>query len=129
MGRTSRPEEIIAKLREVEVRLAHGETAGQAGRTIGVRAQTCSRRRKAYGELQVGKAEPIKEMEQKNAGLRRADDDLHMDLRALSMRFLFGPGAIRSDEQLKAYRDRRAGTVVGAANPHKHVERCWHERR
>ena len=34
MGKRSTPEEIIAKLREVEVRLARGETAGQAVRSI-----------------------------------------------------------------------------------------------
>ena len=36
MGKRSTPEEIIAKLREVEVRLARGETTGQAVRSIGV---------------------------------------------------------------------------------------------
>ncbi len=35
MGKRSTPEEIIAKLREVEVRLARGETTGQAARSIG----------------------------------------------------------------------------------------------
>ena len=32
MGKRLKPEEIIAKLREVEVRLARGETAAQAAR-------------------------------------------------------------------------------------------------
>lgn len=35
MGKRLKPEEIIAKLREVEVRLALGETAAQAARSIG----------------------------------------------------------------------------------------------
>ena len=39
MGKRSTPEEIIAKLREVEVRLARGETTGQAVRSIGVTEQ------------------------------------------------------------------------------------------
>lgn len=50
------------------------------------------------------------------------EDDLHMDLRALSMRFLFGPGAIRSSEQLHAYKNKGSGTVGGAEDPHKQVE-------
>lgn len=37
MGKRAKPEEVIAKLREVEVRLSRGETTGQAGRAIGVR--------------------------------------------------------------------------------------------
>ena len=40
MGKRAKPEEIIAKLREVEVRLSRGETTGQAVRSIGVPEQT-----------------------------------------------------------------------------------------
>jgi len=40
MGKRAKPEEIIAKLREVEVRLNRGETAGLAVRAIGVTEQT-----------------------------------------------------------------------------------------
>ena len=46
MGKRLKPEEIIAKLREVEVRLARGETAAQAARSIGVTEQTYYRWRK-----------------------------------------------------------------------------------
>ncbi len=34
------PEQIIGKLREAEVRLAQGQTVGQAGKAIGVSEQT-----------------------------------------------------------------------------------------
>ena len=47
MGMRSSPEENIAKPREVEVRLARGETTGQAARSIGVSEQTCYRWRMA----------------------------------------------------------------------------------
>ena len=40
MAKRAKPEEIIAKLREVEVRLSRGETTGQAVRAIGVTEQT-----------------------------------------------------------------------------------------
>jgi putative transposase len=40
MAKRAKPEEFIAKLREVEVRLSRGETAGQAARAIGVTEQT-----------------------------------------------------------------------------------------
>ena len=50
MAKRAKPEEIIAKLREVEVRLCHGETAGHAVRTIGVTEQTYYRWRKEFEE-------------------------------------------------------------------------------
>lgn len=40
MGKRLKPEAIIAKLPEVEVRLARGETAAQAAGSIGVTRQT-----------------------------------------------------------------------------------------
>ena len=68
MGKRSTPEEIIAKLREVEVRLARGVTE-----------QTYYRWRKEYGGLQVGQAKRMKEIEKENARLRRAISDLTLD--------------------------------------------------
>ena len=56
MGKRAKPEEIIAKLREVEVRLSQRETAAQAVRSIGVTEQTYYRWRKEYGGLQVGQS-------------------------------------------------------------------------
>jgi putative transposase len=53
MGKKAEPEEIIAKLREVEVRLSQGETIAQAMRSIGVTEQTFYRWRKEYGSLRV----------------------------------------------------------------------------
>ena len=79
MGKRSTPEEIIAKLREVEVRLSRGETTGQAVRAIGVTEQTYYRWRKEYGGLKVNQARRLKELEQENARLRRAVSDLTLD--------------------------------------------------
>ena len=53
MAKRAKPEEIIAKLREVEVRLSRGETAGHAVRAIGVTEQTYYRWRKEYGGMGV----------------------------------------------------------------------------
>ncbi len=79
MGKKAKPEEIIAKLREVEVRLARGETAASAARAVGVTEQTDYRWRKEYGGLQVDQAKRMKEMEKENARLRRAVSDLTLD--------------------------------------------------
>ena len=46
MARRAKPEEIIAKLREDEVRLSRGEATGQAVRAIGVTEKTYYRWRR-----------------------------------------------------------------------------------
>ncbi len=46
MGKRAKPEEIIAKLRAVEVRVNQGETTAQAARAIGIAEQTYYRWRK-----------------------------------------------------------------------------------
>ena len=79
MGKRAKPEEIIAKLREVEVRLSQGETTGQAVRAIGVTEQTYYRWRREYGGLQVGQAKRMKDMEAENRRLRKAISDLTLD--------------------------------------------------
>jgi len=79
MGKRAKPEEIIAKLREVEVRLARGETAAAAARAVGVTEQSYYRWRKEYGGLQVDQAKRMKDMEKENQRLRRAVSDLTLD--------------------------------------------------
>jgi transposase len=48
-----KPEEIVAKLRQVEVLLAQGKTATEAVRTLGVTEQTYYRWRAEYGGLKL----------------------------------------------------------------------------
>ena len=79
MGKRSKPEEIIAKLREVEVRLSRGETTGQAVRAIGVTEQTYYRWRLEYGGMGVDQARRLKELEKENERLRKAVSDLTLD--------------------------------------------------
>ena len=79
MGKRAKPEESIAKLRAVEVRMSQGDRASLAVRSIGVTEQTYYRWRKAYGGLQVDQAKRMKEMEKENARLRRAVSDLTVD--------------------------------------------------
>lgn len=79
MGKRAKPEEIIAKLREVEVRLARGETAAAAARAIGVTEQSYYRWRKEYGGLQIDQAKRMKDLEKENQRLRRAVSDLTLD--------------------------------------------------
>jgi len=73
------PEQIISKLREVEVALAQGATVARAVRGIEVTEQTYYRWRREYGGLTVEQAKRLKELEKENLRLRRAVSDLTLD--------------------------------------------------
>jgi transposase-like protein len=74
-----KPEQIISKLREVEVELAKGVPIGQASRKIGVTEQTYYRWRKEYGGLKLDQAKRLKEFEKENARLKRLLADAELD--------------------------------------------------
>ena len=84
MGKRAKPEEIIAKLREVEVRLSRGETMGHAVRAIGITEQTYYRWRKEYGGMGVDQANRLKELEKENQRLRHAVSELTIDKQILA---------------------------------------------
>lgn len=73
------PEQVINKLREVEVLLSQGQTIGQASRKIGVTEQTYYRWRKEYGGMRVEQAKRLKEMEKENSRLKKLVADLSLD--------------------------------------------------
>jgi transposase-like protein len=80
MGRkTYKAEEIIAHLREVEVRQSRGESIAAAVKAIGVTDQTYYRWRREYGELKVDQAKRLKALEKENQRLRKAVSDLTLD--------------------------------------------------
>jgi putative transposase len=72
-------EQIIGKLREIEVGLAGGRTVGELCRSIGVAEQTYYRWRAEYGGLKLDQAKRLKELERENARLKRAVADLTLD--------------------------------------------------
>ena len=73
------PEQIITALREAEVGLANGKTAGQVSRDLGISEQTYYRWRKEYGGMKVDQARHLKELERENARLKRAVANLTLD--------------------------------------------------
>jgi putative transposase len=73
------PEEIIAMLREADVRLSQGETVGQICRMLAVSEQSYYRWRREYGGLKVDQAKRFKELEKENQRLRKAVADLTLD--------------------------------------------------
>ena len=77
-------EEIIGKLRAIEVDLAKGQSAQQACRKIGVTEQTYDRWRKEYGGLRLDQAKRLKELERENARLKRVVAEQALDLAILN---------------------------------------------
>ena len=73
------PEQIIGKLREVEIVLAQGISTAEACRRIAVSVQTYYRWRKEYGGLKTDQARRMKDLEKENLRLRRAVSDLTLD--------------------------------------------------
>jgi len=72
-------EEIIAVLREAEVRIAQGETVGTICRSIGISEQTYYKWRREYGGLKIDQARRLKELERENQRLKRAVSELTLD--------------------------------------------------
>jgi transposase-like protein len=72
-------EQIISKLREVEVEIARGVSVGQAVRKIGVTEQTYYRWRKEYGGLRVDQAKRLKSLEKENARLKKLLAESELD--------------------------------------------------
>ena len=72
-------EEIVSKLRQVDVLMAQGRQAADAVRAIGVTEVTYYRWRKEYGGLKGDQVKRLKELETENSRLRRAVSDLTLD--------------------------------------------------
>ncbi len=72
-------EEIVTKLREVDMLNAQGKSMAEAIRWIGVTEVTYYRRRNEYGGLKGDQVKRLKELETENARLRRAVSDLTLD--------------------------------------------------
>ena len=74
-----RPEEAVAKLRQVDVLASQGRSVADAIRAIGVTEVTYYRWRQEYGGLRTDQVKRLKELETENARLRRAVADLTLD--------------------------------------------------
>ena len=72
-------EEIVAKLRQVDVLMAQGKPVADSVRAIGVTEVTYYRWRNEYGGLKGDQVKRLKELEAENARLRRAISDLTLD--------------------------------------------------
>ena len=73
------PEEIVAKLRQVDVLAWQGQSVADAVRSIGVTEVTYYRWRQEYGGLKTEQIRRLKDVETENARLRRAVAELTLD--------------------------------------------------
>src|SRR5688572_8144871 len=138
-----KPEEIVAKLRQVDVLVAQGQSVADAVRAIGVTEVTYYRWRQEFGGLKAEQVRRLKELETENARLRRAVADLTLGKLILkeaasgSYRAPRGaaPASSMSDESFglpsvapappsasnarRSARSRGAGATVRSAAPHR----------
>ena len=72
-------EEIIRKLRAIEVHMAKGLKAEEASRKEEIAQQTYYRWRREYGGLRLDQAKRLKELERANTRLKRLVADQALD--------------------------------------------------
>ena len=78
-GKQEKAEDIVLKLRQVEVLQGQGKSVSEAVRQIGVTQQTYYRWRREYGGRNRDQLKRLKELEKENGRLRRAVSDLTLD--------------------------------------------------
>ena len=83
-GQKSSAEQIVLKLRQIEVQTAQGKSVAVACREAEVSEQSYYRWRKEYGGLQVDQARRLKELERENGRLRRLVADLALEKQVLA---------------------------------------------
>ena len=74
-----KPEEIVSRLRQVEVLQGQGLSIADAARQISITQQTYYRWRKQYGGMSRDQLRRLKDLETENQRLRRVVSDLTLD--------------------------------------------------
>ena len=79
-----KPEEIIHKLRQIEVLVGQGVARLDAIREVRITEQTYYRWRKQYGGMGIEQLKELKRLQKENERLRRAVSDLTLDKQILA---------------------------------------------
>jgi putative transposase len=74
-----KPEEIVAKLLQVDVLVSQGQSVVVAVRSIGLKQFTYYRWRKEFGGPKTDQVRRLKELEKENERLRKAVSDLTLE--------------------------------------------------
>lgn len=72
-------EDIIIKLREIDIALNQGSNVDEAVRKIGVNKNTYYKWKKEFGGLEIDQAKRLKELERENARLKKLVADQALD--------------------------------------------------
>ena len=83
-GQKTNAEQVVLKLRQIEVQTAQGKSLALAGKEAEISEQSYYRWRKEYGGLQVDQARTMKDLERENARLRRLVADLSLEKQVLA---------------------------------------------
>ena len=78
-----RPEEIVAKWREVDEALSQGKTLEDVAKSLGVSLMTLHRWRTEYGSTDRDAVKRLKELERENGRLKRLVADQALDIQIL----------------------------------------------
>jgi len=76
-------EQVVSKLRQIEVLMAQGKSAALACKDAGVSQQSYYRWRKEYGGLEIDQAKRMKDLERENTRLKRLVADLSVEKQVL----------------------------------------------
>ena len=83
-GQKTSAEQVVLKLRQIEVQTAQGKSLALACKEAKISEQSYYRWRKEYGGLQVDQARKMKDLERENARLRRLVADLSLEKQVLA---------------------------------------------
>src|SRR5262249_24117306 len=118
-----KPEEIVAKLRQVDVLVSQGQPMADAIRQIGVSEVTYYRWRQEFGGLKTEQVKRLKDLKLENSRLRKAVSDLTLDKvilqEAARGNFARGSSKARCEPKLDG---------VGAADVHGRYFRLCFDR-
>lgn len=73
------PEQVVTKLKQIEVLMGQGKPVQQACKEAGVSDKSYYRWRREYGGLRLDQAKRFKELERENARLKRLVADLSLE--------------------------------------------------
>ena len=79
-----KPEEIVSKLRQVDVLVGQGMARVDAIRQVSITEQTYYRWRKQYGGMGMDQLKELKKLQKENGQLRKAVADLTIDKQILA---------------------------------------------
>ena len=76
-------EQIVTKLRQIEVMQGQGKSVAAACKEAGITEQSYYRYRKEYGGLNVDQAKRLKQLENENTQLKKLVADLSLEKQVL----------------------------------------------